>query len=121
MTEKQAMVIDLDAMAKPVARIKVFGFEHDVLPMNGRCYEILQGLTEKSDGAANSLSMEYAQEIVHAVVPTLEPRQIKALNAAQLINVIAIASKHVDAVKKVIDSLEGNVKGPARKGRRPAR
>lgn len=117
---QQLQLIDLNALAAPVCRIKIFDQEHDVLPASGRAADLLQQIAEAMkavqaggdtpQAAIDSLAMQ--REIVKEAVPTLDDATLRRMNVVQLNQVIALSTQQQDAVRAFIASREGNAGGP---------
>lgn len=102
-------IIDLDALVRPIGRVRLDKELHDVLPINGRGADLLQQIaTGRGDPAVQRTWLSVARTIIADCIPTLTIDQVKALSIEQVTATIGIATKQADNVRKIIESMEGN-------------
>jgi len=114
-------IIDLDRLAQPVAKVKLFGNLHDVRPVDGRAADLLHQVSDARQRAENGdadsraaglLFYDVAREIVASVMPSLPAEQRARLTIDQMTSIIGIATKQVKEVEAAMERAEGNGSGP---------
>lgn len=117
-------LIDLDAMVRPVARIKLGGAPHDVWPIRGRGYELMQGIAERAkrqEPTPLDEQVRVLREIIAEVVPTLSAPERQALSLEQMLGIVGGATRQVELVKRMMTVFAGNGRGPTERAARRTR
>lgn len=115
-TDDDVDTLDLDALVKPVGKIKLRGKTYVVLPVQGAAMTLIEQLVQEAKGSKGKPKdgteyLERGRKIVAAVVPTLGEALIKELNPEQLTAIIGKATGQVDKVKKVVAASAGKDRG----------
>jgi hypothetical protein len=123
-------LIDLDVTMAPIARVKLFGATHDVLPIDGKSQRILlavlapltsdQKLTPSEAAALANENTDRLDAIVAQVVPTLDDDERARMPTDLRMKVIQIAGRQIERVKAAMDQVgaEGKAASPARPRKR---
>lgn len=107
--------LDLDALVRPVAKIKLRGKTYLVLPVQGAAMTIIEQLAKDAKAAkhrpkSGAEDLERGRKIVAAVVPTLPSELIQGLSPDQITAIIGKATQQVGRVQAVVAASAG--KGP---------
>ena len=132
MSETELPLLDLDALVKPVARVKIDGKIYPVLPITGNAYSLFMQIRDgaaakvKQNGKTNGeqTGVDYlvaARNIVREVVPTLPKDRETRMGISQLTGIIGASTGMVETVQRVVAGHEGKGRGPATPRRRPGR
>lgn len=109
-------VLDLNALVRPIARVKLFDGEYDVMPASGRAAELLDQIAQHVQLPAEqrpAISISAIQrEIVTECVPSLPDDVYAKLNVDQINAITSIATRMQERVRAMIDDKEKNVGGP---------
>lgn len=111
-------ILDLDALVRPIGKIKLAGKTHDILPVQGVAMQIVEQVAQQArrgTKANPTEQLDRGRRIVRAVVPTLTQEQVDRLNPEQLTAVINKATGPVDRVKGVIRESDAGKSGGSRK------
>lgn len=119
-------VLDLDALVRPIGRVKRFKVEHDVMPIDGVSMNIFEQLREqagKGETLQPGTEMELTRKILHQIIPTMSEEHLHALAVEEMLQIIMMARISVDRVRDFIRSQErsGKAPRPAHPGRARAR
>lgn len=117
---KDLELIDLNALTKPIKRVKVGEKEYAVLPATGRSADILQQINAayQLEGDARTRAIgqldvpKLQREIVKESCPGMPEDVITGLNVEQRNAIIQIASGMFKKVEEVIKATEKNEGGP---------
>lgn len=105
-------IVDLDALYAPVARIKLFGIEHDVMPMSGVSYDVISQLSGADRGTPLT-QLEAGQKVIADSIPTLSAEQVKKLTLDQVTRIVEIAMDSILGVRKIMENKSPNAESPA--------
>lgn len=123
-TSTKPPVLDLDALVKPVGRIKRFGKEHDVMPIDGVSQSLFEQLTDRHK-AGEQVSLteqsEIGAKIIAQLLPTMDAEDRDRLSLEERLRVIQMAAKAIEQVQEFIEGQEGNGRRPSPKGRAAGR
>jgi hypothetical protein len=106
--------IDLDALDAPVARVKIGGALHNVLPINGIAQEIIVGMNEQKE-MSQVEQLRAARRIIEEIVPTLDEGARAKLGMDKMTRLIELASEPSAAVQASLEKYAGNARRPTRK------
>lgn len=105
-------VLDLDALVRPIGKVRLGGNDHDVRPISGRAYGLLATFAKTGKDATIDEQLAVGRKIASDIVPTLSASEVESLTIDQILAIIGKATIHVDKVKDAIDSV-GNAESPA--------
>ncbi len=93
-------LLDMDALDKPIGRIKRFRLFHDVLPIDGRGYDLYKQATSPG---AKGLEIDMLRSIIKDVVPSMSEEHLHRLSVDNLGTIIRFALQPVETLQRTID------------------
>lgn len=104
-------VVDIDALVRPVGRVRVFARIEPVMPVDSDGYKLIQ--TMGSGGEDAGPQLDTARKVVARVVPTLTAEEIGRLTVTQIVAIISVCTRGVADVEKMIAAVEKKDAGPS--------
>lgn len=108
-THAEDVVLDLDALVRPVGHARLDGTQYPVLPVQGEAMAIFEQITaeaadRKVTGAPidNVRHLDLARRIVAAVAPGIPEARVKTLAIEQLTAIIGLSMGKVTVVRSVM-------------------
>ncbi len=118
---KSTPILDLDALAAPVGRIRRFGAEHDVLPIDGVSQEMFEQIAsraKKGEDVELGEQMDLSRKLIAQTVPTMSEEDRRKLSLHDMVRIITMAGKTIDDVEAWI-AAQGRGETTAGKGEEP--
>jgi hypothetical protein len=109
-------ILDLDALVRPVGRVKVRGKLYEIMPISGRGMQLFAQMAAKEITVRQML--ETTQTIVGDIIPALPKDDLGRLTMDQLTAIAERAQLTTRTVERVVGRAEKNVSARSGKAKR---